>query len=204
MQSAPYLTAPERHVAPEVVLRSYHPGDGPSLSEAVNASYEHLKRFMPWAVPHQAVERSEQLCREFRGRWLLASDFVIGIWAPDETRLLGGCGYHLREGPLELGNAEVGMWIRADAAGRGLGTAVLHALLRWGFEDWPWVRLSWRCSSANEASQRVAEKAGMQREGVLRFHDVDADGSRRDTVCYALLREQWRQRDGLRSHHAAG
>ena len=193
MQPAPYIVAPDRHVAQGFVLRSYQRGDGPSLSEAVNSSYDHLKKFMPWAVPQQAIERSEQLCREFRGRWLLASDFAIGIWAPDESRLLGGCGYHLREGTLDVGNAEIGMWIRADAAGRGLGTAVLYEVLRWGFEEWPWVRLSWRCSGANAASQRVAEKAGLQREGVLRSHAVDPDGSRRDTVCYAMLREGWRQ-----------
>jgi GNAT superfamily N-acetyltransferase len=131
MQAVPYIVAPDRHVAQGFVLRSYQLGDGPSLSEAVNSSYDHLKRFMPWAVPQQAIERSEQLCREFRGRWLLASDFVIGIWAPDESRLLGGCGYHLREGTVDVGNAEIGIWIRADAAGRGLGTSVLHAMLRW-------------------------------------------------------------------------
>jgi hypothetical protein len=92
---------------------------------------------------------------------LLATDFVVEIWAPDESRLLGGCGYHL--------------W--------------------WGFEEWPWVRLSWRCSSSNLASQRVAEKAGLQREGILRSHALDPDGSRRDTVCYAVLRDEWRQRN---------
>jgi RimJ/RimL family protein N-acetyltransferase len=191
----PYMFAPERHVERGFVLRSYQPGDGRKLSEAANASYDHLKRFMPWAVPHHADEGSEQLCREFRGRWLLATDFVVGIWSPDESRLLGGCGYHLREGALELGNAEIGMWIRADAAGRGLGTAVLQSMLWWGFEEWPWVRLSWRCSSSNLASQRVAEKAGLQREGVLRSHALDPDGSRRDTVCYAVLRDEWRQRN---------
>jgi len=175
---SPYLIAPDRHSEPDFLLRSYQPGDGGKLSEAVNASYEHLKRFMSWAKPDQSVESSEHRCRESRGKWLTSSDFVIGIWAPDESRLLGGCGYHLREGALGLCNAEIGMWIRADAAGRGLGTAALRALIRWGFTDWPWLRLSWRCSGANLASQRTAEKGGMQREGVLRSHAVDPSGER--------------------------
>jgi RimJ/RimL family protein N-acetyltransferase len=62
----------------------------------------------------------------------LATDFALGIWQLDESRLLGGCGYHLREGPLHLGNAEIGMWIRAEAAGRGLGTAALRSALALG------------------------------------------------------------------------
>jgi RimJ/RimL family protein N-acetyltransferase len=190
MPASTYLIPPDRHSEPGFLLRSYQPGDGAQVSEAVNDSYAHLKTFMPWATPDQSVERSEQLCREFRGNWLRASDFVIGIWQPDEARLLGGCGYHLREGTLALCNAEIGMWIRSDAARQGLGTAVLRALIRWGFTDWPWLRLSWRCSSANVASQRTAERAGMQREGVLRSHAIGPDGERRDTVCYAVLRSE--------------
>lgn len=148
---------------------------------------------MPWAKPYQGIQESERLCREFRGKWLLTTDFLIGIWTSDESRLLGGSGYHLREGPLELRNAEIGMWIRADAAGRGLGSAVLREIVGWGFSEWPWLRLSWRCSSANLASQRVAEKAGLRREGVLRSHALDPDGSRRDTVCHAVLRSEWQR-----------
>jgi RimJ/RimL family protein N-acetyltransferase len=186
-----FFVPPDRFDHPEFVLRSYQPGDGASLSEAVSTSYDHLKTFMTWATPDQGVELSEQLCREFRARWLLATEFFVSIWERDGSRLLGGGGYHLREGALELRNAEIGMWIRASAAHRGLGTRVLGALLDWGFSEWPWLRLSWRCSAANAASQRVAEKVGLRREGVLRSHTVDPDGQRRDTVCYALLRDDW-------------
>jgi RimJ/RimL family protein N-acetyltransferase len=191
VQLQKYLTAPERYAQPGFVLHCRRPGDGAQVTEAINASYEHLKVFMHWATPEQSVERTEQLSREFYGKWLQATDFPLAIWNEDESRILGGCGYHLREGPLELHNAEIGMWIRADAAGHGLGTAVLAALLRWGFSEWPWLRLSWRCSAANLASQRVAEKAGMRREGVLRSHGIDPSGTRRDTVCYAILRDDW-------------
>ncbi len=189
------LATPERLVGAQFILRRYMPGDGERLSEAVNSSFDHLKTFMPWATPNQSVEVSERLVRDFSGRWLCGTDFVIGIWSADEKRLLGGCGYHLREGPIELANAEIGMWIRGERAHKGLGTEVLKTLLRWGFSDWPWLRLSWRCSGANRASQRVAEKAGMLREGILRSHAVDPDGARRDTWCFAALRDEWKDPD---------
>ena len=191
---SPLFAAPERSVTPAFVLRRYMPGDGAALSEAVNSSYSHLKTFMPWATPSQSVEISEKLVRDFSGRWLCGTDFVIGIWTHDEKRLLGGCGYHLREGPIELGNAGLGMWLSAAVANRGLGTDVLKSLLRWGFSDLPWLRLSWRCSGATKASLRVAEKAGMVREGILRSNAVDPDGTRRDTYCYAALRGEWKER----------
>jgi hypothetical protein len=105
-----YLVAPERFEADGIVLRSYDVGDGVLLADAVNESYEHLRPWMPWAAPYQSVEDSEQLVRQFRGRYLLAEDFVIGIFSRDEQRLLGGTGFHLREGPIASGCAEIGMF----------------------------------------------------------------------------------------------
>lgn len=189
--SPTYLVAPERYVTDRFVIRCYRPGDGPMMAEAVNDSYEHLKTFMPWAKPDQSDEESEQLARSFRGRYLLAEDFVLGIFSPDEYQVLGGTGYHLREGGLDNRSAEIGMWIRATQAGQGLGTEVLRALIRWGFSAWPWERLSWRCSSLNHASRRTAEKSGMTLEGTLRARTRLPDGSREDMLTFAILRSEW-------------
>ncbi len=185
--------APERFVTPTFVLRSYQPGDGELLSDALNNSYEHLTTFMPWAKPYQSVEESEALARRFCGRYLLNEDFVLGIFSADERRLLGGSGFHLREGGFPHRSAELGMWIRADAAGKGLGTAVLLALLEWGFTAWPWERLAWRCDGINLASRRTAEKAGLIHEGVLRQHLLQPDGAWRDTYLYAMLKAEWKR-----------
>jgi len=183
-----YLAAPERVLTDRVLIRCYLPGDGEKLSAAVNASYEHLKPWMPWATPDQSVADSEQLARQFRGRWLLASDFVLGIWSLDESALLGGTGFHLRHGGLETNTAEIGMWIAGSQAGKGLGTHTLSALLGWGFSEWPWRRLVWRCDISNHASRRVAEKAGMGLEGIFRQDARDVRGALRDTAQYAILR----------------
>jgi RimJ/RimL family protein N-acetyltransferase len=186
-----YLIAPDRTDTAEYTLRSYEPGEGLMLSQAICSSYEHLRTFMPWASPDYSVEEAERFCRTSLARYLLAEDFTLGIFSPDGRRLLGGTGYHLREGGLSTHNAEIGMWIRADAAGRGLGTRVLVTLLRWGFDDWPWLRLSWRCDVRNVASARVATKAGMHREGLLRSDFPLEDGTRRDTLIFSAVRDEW-------------
>ena len=190
-RSVDYLVAPERHAADGFVLRSYDVGDGALLSDAVNESYDHLRTWMIWAKPHQAIDESERKVREFRGRYLLAQDFVLGIFSADERRLLGGTGFHLREGPLATGCAEIGMFIRQSEAGGGLGTRVLKSLLHWGFSEWPWLRLSWRCDQRNVGSARVAEKAGLRLEGVLRGQRADVGEGRKDTMCYALTKAEW-------------
>ena len=188
--SSNYLFAPERYESDKFIIRSYLPGDGVLLAEATNTSYHHLKTFMPWAKVHQSEEEAEILVRQFRGRYLLAEDFTLGIFSPDESLLLGGTGFHLREGGLAHNNSHIGMWIRASAAGQGLGSAVLDAMLHWGFSEWPWQRLAWRCDGRNVASQRTAQKAGMKQEGILRQVRKLPDGTRQDTFCYVALREE--------------
>lgn len=48
------------------------------------------------------------------------------------------------------------------------------------------ARLELTCGPDNEASQRVAERCGFTREGVLRSH-IPFKGGRRDTVVFSLL-----------------
>jgi RimJ/RimL family protein N-acetyltransferase len=193
-----YLVPPERCQTTELVLRSFMPGDGNAMREATVASYEHLAPWMPWAQPAQSEEEAERIVRGFRAKWLLAEDFAVAVFAADEKTLLGGCGFHLREGSLAGRCAEMGMWIRSSHAGRGLGTRVLTTLLAWGFTEWPWLRLSWRCDARNAASIRIAEKAGMVLEGVLRGQPAVVGEGRRDTMCFALLRDDWCARTAAR------
>ena len=103
---------PEKLVTDTFVIRSYVSGDGPVLAEALNASYKHLKTFMLWAKSHQTSEECELTIRRFRAYYLLRDDFGLGIFAPDERMLLGGTGFHLREGDLSNCSAEIGMWIQ--------------------------------------------------------------------------------------------
>lgn len=188
------FVAPTAYVSGDMTIRAYRPGDGPALHLALASSYKHLRPWMPWARAEQSPEEVEAICRRFAGRYLLNEDFVLSAWIGGEV--VGGTGYHLRQGDLDLGNAEVGMWISAAHSGRGLGTRLLAAMLAWGFTTWPWERLVWYCDARNLASERVAQKNGLVHEGTLRANAFDVAGQRRDTHIYALLRHEWAQRAG--------
>jgi RimJ/RimL family protein N-acetyltransferase len=193
MEAPPYI-APAAISIDGMTIRCYQPGDGLELRIATVSSYEHLRSWMPWATTDYTVDEAEARCRRFAAHYLLNEDFVLGIWIGEQ--LAGGSGFHLREGPLEWRNAEIGMWIRASYAGQGLGTRVLKAMLKWGFEEWGWERLSWRCDTRNRASARVAAKNGLRLEGTLRSNTFDVAGERRDTHIFAILRDDWEQRNG--------
>lgn len=91
------FVAPEKLTTKHFVFCCYLPGDGRLLTEALNASYEHLSTFMDWAKPDQSVEASETTVRKLRAKYLSNEDYALGIFAPDESRLLGGSGFHPRE-----------------------------------------------------------------------------------------------------------
>jgi RimJ/RimL family protein N-acetyltransferase len=185
MQDPATFIAPLRYDAGEFQIGAYRLGDGGALAEAVNASYEHLRTWMPWAKPDETAELAELNVRRFIGRYFLNEDFTMGIF--DGDRVIGGTGFHLRVGPPGSRNAEIGMWIHGDLAGTGLGTRVLRAILTWGFDEWGWERLVWRCATDNVPSRRVAEKAGMTLEGIAR-QDVSYQGKRFDTCVFSMLR----------------
>jgi RimJ/RimL family protein N-acetyltransferase len=86
----------------------------------------------------------------------------------------------------------IGYWLAAKARGRGLTTAALVALSRWGLEERGLGRVELVTDPDNIASQRVAEKAGFTREGILRAMIVTRDGGRRDGLMFSLLPDDLR------------
>ena len=77
---------------------------------------------MPWAHDDpQEVGQKAELLRRFRGQFDLGQDFVFGIFAADESEVLGGTGLHTRAGD---GGLEIGYWVRADRTRRGIATSV--------------------------------------------------------------------------------
>ncbi|MBS1722176.1 MAG: GNAT family N-acetyltransferase [Armatimonadetes bacterium] len=180
---------PVRYEFDELVLRPFGPADAAELQRASVASYEHLKPWMPWAKQDLTVAEAEVTCRRLAAEYMSDTNYTVGVWNGD--RLLGGSGFHLRCGPVEWRCAEIGMWIHGDHAGRGLGTRVLAGMLEWGFGDWGWERLVWKCDTRNVASARVAEKCGMNLEATHRSDSVSVEGKRVDTHLYAILRPEW-------------
>lgn len=87
---------------------------------------------------------------------------------------------------LEQGRAGVGYWLTPSSRGRGVATHATRLMARYAFEELGVERLELTCSPDNENSQRVAERCGFVREGVLRAH-MSFKGGRRDTVIFSLL-----------------
>jgi hypothetical protein len=69
----------------------------------------------------------------------------------------------------------------------------LRLLSRWALTQPGVARLQLSTSLENTASQRVAERSGFQREGVLRSYN-EVDGCREDAVSFSLLLDELDER----------
>ena len=87
----------------------------------------------------------------------------------------------------------IGYWVAASARGRGVCTRALRLLSRGAFDELDLQRLDLATDPDNLASQRVAEKVGFRREGVLRAHLRHPDGRIRDSVMFSLLPGELRE-----------
>ncbi len=94
----------------------------------------------------------------------------------------------LRTAEQDPGLAAVGFWLRPEARGRGAATIAVQLIARWAFDELGVQRLELTTAPENVASQRVAERAGFTREGVLRaLTAATKNDGRRDSVMFSLL-----------------
>ncbi|MGB8965945.1 MAG: GNAT family protein [Candidatus Cybelea sp.] len=90
---------------------------------------------------------------------------------------------------IERCSAEVGYWLGADHWGRGIATAALQRICRYAFEDLGLLRVFATPIVWNPASFRVLEKAGFEREGIMRNACIK-DGKVMDMALYGKVREE--------------
>jgi RimJ/RimL family protein N-acetyltransferase len=111
-------------------------------------------------------------------------EYAFAIVSP-EGRLLGGCGLNQINRLHRFAN--LGYWVRTSATGRGVATEAVRQLSAFAFQSTDLVRLEIVCAVGNERSQRVAERAGATREGVLRQRLL-LHGQPVDATLYSLVR----------------
>jgi RimJ/RimL family protein N-acetyltransferase len=156
------------------------PGAG-DAGDAFAAVDPEIRRWMPWSVDYSR-DKALQWCTEeaFRdpGR---ETNFVI---VPHATgRLAGVIG--INRADWAAGVAETGYWLGPADRRQGYVTEALRAVARHAF-GLGLYRLELLAAVGNVASQRVAERGGFSREGVLR-KARPVPGGRSDMVLFSLL-----------------
>ena len=112
------------------------------------------------------------------------SGYSFAIADAANGRAVGSIGLWLHD--IGAGRASIGYWVAAPARGRGASGYALKTLTFWALGVLGIPRLELYVEPWNEASIRVAERAGFQQEGLLRSWQ-EVGGERKDMLMYSLL-----------------
>jgi RimJ/RimL family protein N-acetyltransferase len=157
---------------------------------------EHLDAFAPLTEDPDALRFTrfpDPPEPDFPARWLARYDAGRATGTKEAFAILGPDGDDTFYGvalavqiDLEAEEAELGYLTAAAARGRGVATAALRALTAWAFAQRGLKRVTLLIDDDNKGSERVAQKAGYTREGLMRGMFLKA-GRRGDMVLYAKL-----------------
>jgi ribosomal-protein-alanine N-acetyltransferase len=162
MLDSPYWLTTER-----LALRRFTPADLDWLAELY--SDRNVTRFLGGVKDRAKTEellntRILQYYDEHPG---------FGVWMTVERATDTRLGFHLLNHIRGESIIQVGFTLAQSAWGKGFGTEMASAVLRYGFVDRKLPRIAGMASLQNHASQRVLLKIGLERKGERAFPHPD-------------------------------
>jgi RimJ/RimL family protein N-acetyltransferase len=136
---------------------------------------------------------SHRTAREWADRRLAVQHPDTGLTFVVRTldgRLVGSSSYCNVDPPnrrLEIGYT----WFSGSVRRTGVNTEAKLLMLGHAFDELGCMAVEFRTHLFNTTSRAAIERLGAKLDGVLRSHQLSADGSRRDTVVYSILDIEW-------------
>ena len=164
-----------------VTLRRWRDSD--RLKLVAEANNKAVWRNMTHLFPHPYTEEDAKF-------WLercLAQDPPLDLVVALDDELIGVGGVTAPGEGVGRHSASIGYWLGQNHWGRGIGTAVSGAMLRYGFETLDVERIQAEVFGWNPASARVLEKNGFVLDG-RRRKAIFKDGEFVDELIYSILR----------------
>ena len=146
-------------------------------------------RFLPFE-PQSADDIRERIGHLFGGTSLEGErgGVVLAVERVEDATVIGDLVlFHL---DADAGSAEIGWVVSPVAAGRGLATEAVRALIDTAFSVYGLRRLVARIDADNARSIALAERLGMRREAHL-IENEWFKGRWSDEVDYAILAREW-------------
>lgn len=143
-------------------LREWKLSDKDSLAENANNIniWNNVRDYFPYPY---TIEDGEQFINMVLSKEPPCTDFTIDV----EGKAVGGIGIVLNS-DVERISAEIGYWLGENYWNRGIMTNAVKEMVDYAFSHFPIKKLYAPVFDFNIASQRVLEKAGFEKEAVLK------------------------------------
>lgn len=171
----------------DILVRPLELTDEQSLFEAVRESIPEVSPWLGWCHEHYSMDETRAFLRSRAEKSQGDEWYSFGVFGRSNgERFLGGVGLNFINRVHQFGN--LGYWVRTSVTGRGVASKASRLVARFGFEELGLHRIEILAAVSNIASQRVAEKIGAAREGILRKRLL-ISGEPQDAVMFSLVQE---------------
>lgn len=165
----------------EIALREWRASDADALVASLNDP--EIARWTRVPSPYTRAD-AEEFLAERAARIGSGEELALAIASPATAEPLGSIALNVTS--TENARGELGYLVFPAARGRGTGARAVRLLARHALEEAGLERIEILTAAGNAPSQRVAEKAGFTREGLLRSY-TENKGRRDDMVIWSLL-----------------
>jgi RimJ/RimL family protein N-acetyltransferase len=141
---------------------------------------------MPWCHTDYSIEESRAWVESRAEAWKKGTQYDFVITDARDGSFLGGCGLNHIDHNNRIAN--LGYWVRTSRTKKGVASAAARLLAQFGLGKLKLNRIEIMAAVGNKASQRVAEKVGAKREGILRNRRVVRERVY-DVVMFSLIPE---------------
>ena len=167
-----------------ISIRRYRVTDVTLVYEGVRESISEISQWLPWCHPDYSMEDSAAWVLSRDEAWANAVEHSFVITDSQTGAFLGTVGLNYFNRDHQFAN--LGYWVRSSCTGRGGATTATLLTAGFGLRVLGLQRIEILAAIGNKASQRVAEKAGAKKEGLLR-NRLSIRGLPHDAVMYSLI-----------------
>jgi len=161
----------------EITIRTADPSDAEAILKCYTAP---LAARNTLQIPYRSLESvREQLTKSGEGDHLLVAEI--------EGEVVGVIGLHTSSRPRVNHKAEVGMMVRDDWQGKGVGSAMMRAVTDLADKWLNLTRIELTVFTDNESAIALYRKFGFEIEGTLRKYAF-RDGEFVDAFAMARIR----------------
>lgn len=176
----------KRFITERLIIREYRRSD---LEDFLRVIRQPEIYATTYGIPRDySRRRGKWWLRTVKMNTRLGSAFEFGVFLKDGEKYIGNVGLINISGAHN--HADISYYIDRDYMNMGYATEASRAMLRYGFGELGYHKISGVCMSCNPASRRVMEKLGMRFEGTLR-DDMYKDGKYVGIDRLSLLRDEY-------------